>query len=64
MPDDNSGIEPLTLFEVTIARTIHADGQQGFILSTPEQFSFIEVLGLLDAAKWQIFHQMSQRYGV
>jgi hypothetical protein len=33
------------------------------ILSTPEKFSFVEVLGLLEAAKWQLFRQMSERYG-
>jgi hypothetical protein len=60
VPED---IAPLTLFEVTIARTISPDGEQGMILSTPEKFSFVEVLGLLEAAKWQLFRQMSERYG-
>ena len=60
---DEEAIEPLSLFALTITRTIHPDGQQGFVLTTPETFSFVEVLGLLEAAKWQIFQQMTIRYG-
>lgn len=57
-------MKPLVTLEVTVGRTIHPDGQQGFYISCSEEnYSFIEVLGLLDAAKWQLFHQMSYRYG-
>lgn len=60
MPED---LAPVTLFEVTLSRTIHADGELGFLMTTPTQFSFVEVLGLLDGARWQLFRMMSERYG-
>jgi len=61
---DEDKIEPLVTLEVTIGRTIHADGQQGFFIKCSEpQYSFIEVLGLLEAAKWQLHKQMTARYG-
>ena len=53
----------MVVFEITIARTISPNGEHGMTLSTPEQFSFVEVLGLLEATKWQLFKQMSERYG-
>lgn len=57
-------IDPMVTLELTIGRTIHADGQQGFYLSCNEdQYSFIEVMGLLEAAKWQIHRKMTERYG-
>lgn len=56
-------IEPVSLFEVTLTRTIHPDGELGFVMSTPEKFSFVEVLGLLEGARWQLFRLMSERYG-
>ena len=55
--------KPLVTFELTLSRTIHPDGQQGFVLSTPEKFSFIEALGLLEAGKWQLYKQMSDMFG-
>jgi hypothetical protein len=55
--------EPMKVFEITITRTIHPDGQQGFSVTMPEEFSFIEGLGLLDAARWTLFQQMTDRYG-
>ena len=53
----------VTVSEISISRIIAPDGQLGFILTTPEKFSFIEVLGLLEAAKWQLYSQMTSRYG-
>lgn len=62
--DNEEEIQPMVTFELTIGRTMHEDGQQGFFISTSEDtFSFIEVLGLLEAAKWQLYKQMSNRYG-
>lgn len=58
--DENNAIE---VYSVTLTRTINNDGQQGFTMTTPQQFSFIEVMGLLEAAKWQLFNQMTKRYG-
>lgn len=62
--DDENDIDPMVTLEVTIGRTMHSDGQQGFFISTSEDtYSFIEVLGLLEAAKWQLYRQMTNRYG-
>jgi hypothetical protein len=55
--------EALTTMEITVTRVINPDGQLGLKVTTPEQFSFVEALGLLAAAQWQLFHQMTQRYG-
>jgi hypothetical protein len=55
--------EAMTVFEIRIKRIISANGQQGFTLSMPEEYSFIEAMGLLDAAKWQMFQQMTHMYG-
>jgi len=55
--------EAMTVFEIRIKRIISADGQQGFTLTMPDQYSFIEAMGLLDAAKWQMFQQMTHMYG-
>ena len=61
---DDEDLKPVVTFELTIGRTIHVDGQQGFYISTSEpEYSFIEILGLLDAAKWQMFNQMTRSYG-
>lgn len=55
--------EPLKTMEISIARVIHPNGRLGFTMSTPEEFSFIETLGLLAAAQWQLYDQMSKMYG-
>jgi hypothetical protein len=55
--------QPVTTMEITITRLINPDGQLGLKVTTPEQFSFVEALGLLAAAQWQMFHQMTNRYG-
>jgi hypothetical protein len=55
--------EPLTTMEIKVQRVINPDGQLGMKLTMPEQFSFVEALGLLAAAQWQLFHQMTQAYG-
>lgn len=49
--------------EIKVQRVINPDGQLGMKLTMPEQFSFVEALGLLAAAQWQLFHQMTQAYG-
>jgi hypothetical protein len=56
-------LEPITVFEIKIARTIEANGEQGFKMETPEKFSFIEGMGLLEAAKWHLGQEMTRRYG-
>ena len=53
----------MVTFELILTRTIQPDGQQGFIMSTPQEFSFVEALGLLEAGRWQLFKQMNDQYG-
>ena len=55
--------EAMKTMEITISRFISHDGQLGFTMTTPEEFSFIESLGLLAAAQWQLYDQMTRRYG-
>jgi hypothetical protein len=54
----------LTVFEIRITRIIDSRGEQGFTVQMPEEFSFVEALGLLDAARWQLFQQMTDRWGM
>lgn len=56
--DDN-----LTVFEMIIRRTIDSNGNYGFRVTMPHQFSFIEAMGMLGAAQWQLHQQMTDRYG-
>lgn len=52
------------LNSITITRIIHPDGQLGFQFShTPDKISFIETLGMLSAAQWHLYHQMTETYG-
>lgn len=60
MNDDDDGLVTL---EIKIARVINADGEMTWSMTTPEQFSAIEVLGLLTVGQWQVFHEMSKRHG-
>lgn len=60
---DDDELEPMTLFSITLSRTIQPNGEQGFTMNMPDKFSFIEVMGLIEAAKWHLYNQMSERYG-
>jgi hypothetical protein len=55
--------EPVELSKVIITRIMHPSGELGFTLDTPEAFSYVETLGLLEAAKLQLFRQWSEVYG-
>ena len=56
--------EPMVTFAVTVSRTIHPDGSPGFAVTmSDDEFSFIEVLGMLDAARWRVFNQMTVSFG-
>jgi hypothetical protein len=46
-----------------IRRTIDSNGNYGFRVTMPHQFSFIEAMGMLGAAQWQLHQQMTDRYG-
>lgn len=51
---DNS----MTTIEITVSRVIMADGQMAIKVRTPEQFSHVEALGMMEAAKWTIWRDM------
>jgi hypothetical protein len=51
--------EPLTTLEVKLERVITVEGKMAFKMTTPEVFSSVEVLGLLEAAKLLIFNNMN-----
>ena len=54
----------IVVMELTIGRVIDSEGNQGFYLSTDrDSYSFVEVLGLLEAAKWKLYQQMQEAYG-
>jgi hypothetical protein len=53
----------LVFQEISVSRHISPEGGHGFSISMNENTSFIEALGLLDAARWELFKQMSERYG-
>jgi hypothetical protein len=52
----------LVFQEISVSRHIRPDGAQGFSVAMNENTSFIEALGLLDAARWELFKQMSERF--
>jgi hypothetical protein len=54
--------DDLVFQEISVSRHIRPDGAQGFSVAMNENTSFIEALGLLDAARWELFKQMSERF--
>ena len=48
----------MTTIEITISRVITDEGRLAIRLRTPEDFSAVEVLGMLEAAKVQIYRDM------
>jgi hypothetical protein len=63
MSKEDYELQPVVLLEITLKRTIFPDGKQGFAMDTPEEFSFLEALGLMEVAKWKLHQQMTQLYG-
>lgn len=56
--------EQLNLTSLTITRVLNPDGQMGVKFShSPDSISFVESLGLLSAAQWHLFKEMSRSYG-
>jgi hypothetical protein len=51
----------LELTEIKIVRSIDEQGRQLFSVEIPKDFNFIEVLGLLEAAKWDIYQRVADR---
>jgi hypothetical protein len=50
--------DDLTTIEVTVSRIITADGQLAVRVKTPENYSSVEVLGLLETAKLHVYNEM------
>jgi hypothetical protein len=55
MEDDD---ENLTTLEVKLVRYINADGKMAFRMVTPPEYNVVEILGLLEAAKFTVFNNM------
>ena len=51
----------LELTEIKITRSIDEHGRQLFAVEIPKDFNFVEVLGLLEAAKWDIYQRITER---
>jgi hypothetical protein len=51
--------EPLVTLEVRLSRVIDEEGRMAVKIQFPEMFNAVEVLGLLEAAKWHIYQGMS-----
>lgn len=49
----------IKLTEIVINRTIDENGKQLFSVALEKDFNFIEVLGLLEAAKWNVYQRVS-----
>ena len=60
-PIREGAVDDITLTEITITRKIREDGQQVFSVGMEREFSFVEALGLLEAAKWDICQRMAGR---
>ena len=53
----------LTTLEVRLVRFINSDGEMQFRITTPKNYNAVEVLGLLEAAKYSIYSDI-RREGV
>lgn len=50
----------LTTLEVKLVRYITAEGRMAFRMVTPSAYNAIEMLGLLEAAKFSVFREMGE----
>lgn len=56
--------ESMHVTSITITRTLQPNGQLGIQFShSPETISFVETLGMLSAAQWHLYAQMTNAYG-
>jgi hypothetical protein len=55
--------EPLTTAKIVVSRMIDAQGQMGFDIKTYGDASIIEYLGLLSAAQWDMYRDMTAAFG-
>ena len=54
--------DDLVFQKISVSRHITPGGNQGFSIIMDENTSIIEALGLLEAARWELFTQMTERY--
>jgi len=52
--------EGLTTLELRLVRFINSDGEMQFRMTTPKRYNAVEVLGLLEAAKYTVYSEMRQ----
>jgi hypothetical protein len=52
--------EDLILHEIIISRLIDKDGNRAFRVRHTQDFNFVDALGLLEAAKWELFDMQSR----
>ena len=55
--------DPMVLLELTLKRYITTDGEMKWLMQTPDKYSPLDALGLLEAAKWRINNEMSKQIG-
>jgi hypothetical protein len=48
----------ITTVEVTLSRVITDEGRMVVKVKTPEHYNAVEILGLLEAAKFHIYREM------
>lgn len=53
-------MDDVTLTEIKITRSIDERGRQLFSVEMNRDFNFVEVLGLLEAAKWDIYQRIAE----
>ena len=53
----------IPIAQIVITRTLLESGRLGFTVQhTPKTVSFVETLGLLDAARWRVYEEMTAQY--
>lgn len=57
-PGSDRPTEPLVTLEIRLSRVIDEDGRMAVKMAFPQAFNAVEVLGLLEAAKWYIYKGM------
>ena len=55
--------DPMVLLELTLKRYITTDGEMKWLMQTPEKYSPLDALGLLEAAILRIGNEMSKQQG-
>ena len=48
-------MEPITTLEVTLSRVITEDGQMAVKVKYPPKYNTVELLGMLEVAKFQVY---------